>query len=480
MLRPIVLLCIGLAASAVEALPGESARATRAAAVVEIDLVADLGHVGLREAEIIRLLIDAARIMEALYREQVSAGGFYPPDMSRAEFEAWADPAGMSPYTRVRRDPQGALEAVPYHESWPQELGHAARLLARAAEITTDEALRSYLTLRARALITGDYARAEAAWAALRHSDIDILIGPIGSDADREYGLKAAFGAHVLLQDWAWGARLAQFTVFLPRVQQSLPVSDVFKGEVPDVDLKLGVYDLLYQAGDERVRMRQGTGRLLLRNAMQARFDGLVLPVAARLIDPEQRDAADFDAYFLNTIFHEMAHGLGLRRTIDGRATVDAALREHADTIAEAKAAVLSLWMIDWLHAEGELPGTTRMAHYASFLAGVLHAVRGDAYSATGQARMLLFNHFRDWGGIRRDAATGRYRIDEAGMGTAIEALAAHLLTLQGSGDHAGAAALVESMAAIRPELRADMEGLDRAGIPATVEFRQGEHLLGL
>jgi hypothetical protein len=486
----LMLLCLGLAAG-----PCATARAQAPATVVEVDLRAELGHVSLRQVEIIRILIRVAQIMEELYQQQLAADGFYPADMERQEFEAWADPAAAHPHMRVRRDPEGRLEAVPYHEAWPVALGRAARLLARAAEVTNDEALRNYLTLRARALITGDHARADAAWRGMRHSEVDVLIGPIGRDADRDYGLKAGFGAYVLLRDWAWGARLARFTVFLPQMQHDLPVSAAFKSQVPNVDLNLGVYDLLYQAGsgaarvdsvapenagDPRVRLQNGPRRLQLRNVMRARFDKLVLPVADTLVVPEQRALADFDAFFINTMLHEMAHSLGLSRTIDDRATVSAALREHADTIEETKAAVLSLWVVDWLHAHDELPDTTRMAHYVSFLASIFRTIKLDAYSPAGQARLLLFNYFRDWGAFRRDAETGLYRIEEADMGRAIEALAAHVLTLQGSGDHAGAAGLIDTMAVARTEFRADLERLAAAGIPATIVFRQGEHLLGL
>lgn len=482
MLRIFTLLCIlpvvGMTA------PVEPAAAQPAGRTVEVDLQADVARVSLRQAEMIRLLIEAARITEGIYARQLAPDGFYPADMSRAEFEAWDDPAARRPYTLVRRDPFGALEAVPYHEAWPRELGRAARLLARAAELTGDEALRSYLTLRARALFTGDHARADAAWAATRNSDIDVLIGPIGADADREYGLKAGFGAYVLLRDWAWGARLAGLTVFLPELQHSLPVSEAFKSEVPDVDIKLAVYDLLYQAGygvgEARLRLQQGTRRLLLQNVMRARYEALVLPVADVLVAAEQRPAVRFEAYFLDTTLREMALGLGPSRTLDGRATVGEALREHGDTLDEVKGAVLSLWMAGCLHARGELPETTLQEHYVSFLAGLLRAAGQDAWSAAGQARLLMFNFFRDWGAFRRDAATGRYHVDEAAMGPAIEALASQVLTLQGGGDHAGAAQLVDTMAVVRPELRADLERLAAADIPVRVVFRQGEHLLGL
>lgn len=479
MRRLLTLLILGLAAGAVAA--AEQSPARPRIAVVEIDLDADLGHVSLRQLEILRLLVRAARIMDSLYERQIAPGGFYPADMSREEFEAWREPAATSRYTRIVRNPMGALEAVPYHEAWASELGHAARLLARAAEVTTDEALRMYLALRARALITGDHARADLAWQAVRDSDIDVLIGPIGTDADREFGLKASYGAYVLLRDWAWGARLAQLKVSLPKVQHSLPVSDAFKAEVPDVATKLAVYDLLYLAGDKRIRLQQQSPRgLQLGNVVRARYDALVLPVAARLIVPEQGGEVSFDAFLLNSMMREMAHGLGLRRTIDDRNTVEAALREHADIIEESKAAVLSLWMIDQLQAAGEMPETTRMAHHASFLAGVLHAIHLDPYSPAGQASQLLFNHFRDWGAFRRDAGSGRYRVDAAGMDQAIESLAAQVLTIQGSGDYAGAAALIDTMADARPDLRADLEALGPAGDPPAIEFHQREDLPGM
>jgi len=487
--RVLLLLCLGLVAVA------EARAAPPPAGAVEVDLTAELGHVSLRQVEILRLLISAARIMDGLYQRQVAPGGLYPADMSREEFEAWRDPAARSAQTRIERDPWGNLEAVPYHEAWPRELGRAARLLARAAEITNDETLRTYLVLRARALITGDHARADVAWTAMRHSDVEILIGPIGVDADQEFGLKAGFGAYVLLRDWAWGARLARFTVFLPSVQHSLPVSGAFKSEVPDVDMKLAVYDLLYQAGhgavrgdspapeaagDARVRLQHGARRLQLRNVMRARFDALVLPVADTLVVPAQRAEVGFEAYFLNMMLQEMAHNLGLRRTIDDRATVQEALGEHADTIEELKAVVLSLWMADWLHAQDELPETTRMAHYASFLASLFRGIHLDTWSPAGQARLILFNYFRDWGAFRREAESGRYYVDETAMAQAIEVLAGQVLTIQGSGDQAAAAGLVDTLAVARDEFRADLARLAAAGVPATVVFRQGEELLGL
>lgn len=460
---------------------------------VEVALSADLSGASLRQVEVIRLGIEAARIIDEIYREQ--AQGFYPPDMSDEEFAAWEDRAAANPFTMVRRDADGILVAVPYHEAWPGPLGRVARLLARAAELTDDEALRWYLVQRARALLVGDYRRAENAWQALRHSDLQVLIGPVGADGDARFGIRASFGAYVLMRDWAWGAQLARFMVFLPELQQALPVSPAFRAEVPDVEMKLAVYDLLYHAGygtaergtvaadtaaDRRVRLQHGPRRLQLRNVMQARFETLVAPVAGLLLAPEEQARVGFEAFFLNTMLHEMAHELGPRETLVGGVPVTAALGEYGPMIEEAKAATLSLWMVLQLHERGELPGTTPAQHYASFLAGLFRAVHLESNGARADAGVLVFNSLRDWGAIRRDPGTGAFYVDPRAMPPALEALAAQLITLQGAGDAAGAAELAVTMAAPRAEFVAALARLRAAGVPSRIVFRLGEAELGL
>ncbi|HKK02300.1 MAG TPA: Zn-dependent hydrolase [Gammaproteobacteria bacterium] len=496
MTRLLALLALGLWAAATGAAPPEDMqREAVAPGVVEVELQADLSGISLRQARIIRLLVRAADLVGEVHRAQLAPGGLYPEDMTPAEFAAWDDPAAADPLTVIRRDAAGALVAVPYHQAWPTELGQVARLLARAAEITQDEDLRHYLTQRARALIVGDHPRAERAWLALAHSDIDALIGPLGTDEDARFGLKSTFGAYLLLRDWAWGARLARFKVFLPELQRALPVSAAFKAEVPEVDMKLAVYDLLYHAGygaaragviapdaadDRRVRLERGPRQLQLRNVMRARFEALVAPVAARMLVPEQRGQVRFEAFFLDAMLREMAHALGPRRTVSSGIEVAAALGAQAGLVEAAKAAVLSLWMAAELHARGELPETRLAEHYASFLAGAFRAIQLDPGSDAGRAQLLLFNHFRDWGAFRRDPDSGLYRVQAEDMTRAVEAMAAQLLTLQGSGDRAGAAALAQAMAVTRSDFRIDLQRLAAAGVPDAIVFRQGLEQLGL
>ena len=106
---------------------------------------------------------------------------------------------------------------------------------------------------------------------------------------------------------------------------------------------------------DEQVQLSRGTRRLQLKNAMQAKFDKIVEPIADVLIDESQREHITFDAFFANTMFHEVAHGLGIKNTIDGRGTVREALLDMASSMEEGKADVLGLYMITELHKAGEL-----------------------------------------------------------------------------------------------------------------------------
>jgi hypothetical protein len=231
---------------------------------------------------------------------------------------------------------------------------------------------------------------------------------------------------------------------------------------------------------DERVQLQQGTRRLQLKNAMRAKFDKIMLPIAEVLVVPEQRQHVTFDAFFGNTMFHEVAHGLGIKNTVNGRGTVREALKEYASSMEEGKADVLGLYMITWLHERGELPDASLMDYYVTFMTGIFRSVRFGASSAHGRANMVRFNYFRDREAFARDPGTGHYRVDPAKMSAAIDALSAEILTLQGSGDYEGAAALTAGMGDVGPALQADLDRLNAAGIPVDVVFRQGADVLGL
>ncbi len=207
---------------------------------------------------------------------------------------------------------------------------------------------------------------------------------------------------------------------------------------------------------------------------MRAKFEKILLPIADELIAADQRAHVDFDAFFANTMFHEVAHGLGVKNTITGKGTVREAMQEHSSALEEGKADILGLYMVTKLHEAGEMGDADLMDNYVTFLAGIFRSVRFGASSAHGVANLLRFNFFAEHGAFTRDEETGTYRADFEKMQAAVDALSEKILVLQGDGDYAGAAAFVAEMGAIGPTLAADLERLEAADIPVDIVFEQG------
>ncbi|HET6628597.1 MAG TPA: Zn-dependent hydrolase [Woeseiaceae bacterium] len=429
------------------------------------------------------------------YGEKPAGANFYPGDMTREEFEAAELPGKTSLYTLIRRNEAGELIAVPYHDAYAEELGRAAELLRQAADLAEHEGFAGYLRLRADALVTDVYQPSDLAWLDVKTNPIELVIGPIETYEDQLFGYKAAYESFVLVKDMEWSQELARFVEFLPELQQGLPVPEELKAETPGTDADLNAYDAVYYAGhgnagsktiainlpnDEEVQLRKGTRRLQIKNAMRAKFDEILVPIADMLIVPEQRPHVTFDAFFANTMFHEVAHGLGIKNTINGKGTVREALLDVAGAMEEGKADILGLYMIARLHEKGEMGEIDLRDNYVTFVASIFRSIRFGASNAHGRANMVRFNFFADRGAIVRDAASGRYRVDFDRMQEAVTGLSTLLLTLQGNGDYAGAVKLLDEKGVIGETLRSDLDRLAEAGIPVDIEFEQGLDVLGL
>lgn len=425
--------------------------------------------------------------------EKPAGANYYPADMTKVEFERAALTGKDDGYTFVRRGQNGELVVVPYRDQFADEMAAAAKLLRRAARLAEDSGLRRYLLLRADALLSDDYQPSDLAWLDMHDNTIDVVIGPIENYEDKLYGFKTAHECFVLIKDKQWSGRLAKYSQFLPQLQATLPVPDKYKQEQPGTDTELNAYDVIYYAGDcnagsktiainlpndEQVQLQKGTRRLQLKNAMRAKFDKILLPIADELIANDQRRHITFDAFFSNTMFHEVAHGLGIKQTLDGSGTVRAALKEHAGAIEEGKADILGLHMINQLHQRGEIEAELK-DFYVTFMAGIFRSVRFGASSAHGKANMIRFNFFRDAGAFERQE-DGKYRVNVDRFRQATEDLSSLLLTLQGDGDYSGAAKLVAEKGVIGPGLQAELDLLSEKGIPVDVVFRQGIDVLGL
>ncbi|MCW8109406.1 Zn-dependent hydrolase [Alteromonas ponticola] len=428
------------------------------------------------------------------YADKPAGAEFYPHDMTKEELENAALDDAKGLYSVIRRDEQGNLKAVPYSEAYRAQLSKAAELLRHASELAENREFGNYLLMRAEALLSDDYQKSDMAWMDMKSNPVEVVIGPIETYEDQLFGYRTAFESYVLLKDLKWSEKLAKYAQFLPELQKGLPVAAEYKAEIPGSDADLNAYDVIYYAGhsnagsktiainlpnDEQVQLEKGTRRLQLKNAMRAKFDHILQPIAEVLIAEDQRDHITFDAFFANTMFHEVAHGLGIKNTLSGTGTVRAALKEHASALEEGKADILGLYMVQSLLEKGEITEGTLEDYYVTFMAGIFRSVRFGASSAHGKANMIRFNVFAEMGAFEKDE-NGLYSVNMEKMDTAIKTLSETILTLQGDGDYEGVSKLVEEKGVIKPQLAKDLAKLEKANIPVDIHFEQGKEVLGL
>ncbi len=504
----------------------------------EVTLTTDLSWLSSREKEIVGILIDAAAIMDEIFwmeaygdkpdllnrvkneyaRENVKinygpwdrlngnapfiegfgekrpGAQFYPADMTVEEFESWIDPDKASLYTMITRNNEGKLVAVPYSEAFKDQHSRAAELILKAAELAEDPGLKKYLTLRADALLTNLYQPSDFAWMEMKKSNIDFIVGPIENYEDQLFGYKAAHESFVLIKDPAWSAKLEKFNAMLPGLQAGLPVDPAYKAEKPGTDADMNVYDAIYYAGDcnagsktiainlpndPEIHLAVGSRKLQLKNSMKAKFDNILMPIASMLIDESQRQHITFDAFFENTTFHEVSHGMGVKNTINGKGSVREALKEQYTSLEEAKADIMGLYLVTKLYEMGEITSGEVMNNYVTFFAGIFRSSRFGAASAHGKANMLSLKYFADNGAfVYQD--NGFYKVDLEKMKKAVESLLGKILKVQGDGDYDTAKTWVEGDGVMTESLRRDLNRVNTAGIPVDIVFKQGKEVLGL
>ena len=502
------------------------------------DLTADISHLSENDKKVLSIFFDIADIMDELFWMQAvgpkdkymahlqdqeitkfskinygpwdrlngnkpfveqagpkpAGANFYPPDMTKEEFEALDHPDKDNLYTLIRRNEDGSLRVVWYHEAYAGQLKKASEMLRQAAELAEDQGLKNYLTLRAEALLTSNYQPSDFAWMAMKESPIDFVVGPIENYEDGLYGYKAAFESFILIKDQKWSDRLAKYAAMLPDLQRGLPVPEEYKTEIPGVDADLNAYDVVYYAGDcnagsktiainlpndEEVQLQKGSRKLQLKNAMQAKFDKILVPISELLITQEQQKHVTFNAFFENTMFHEVAHAMGVKNTINGKGTARTALKEAYSSIEEGKADIMGLYLVTKLYEMGELTEGVVMDNYVTFFAGIFRSSRFGAASAHGKANMMRFNYFEKEGAFTRDE-NGIYTVHFEKMHEAMLNLVEKIILMQGDGEYEAARLWIEEEGIVKPQLRADLDRINAADIPVDIVFNKGKDMLGL
>ncbi len=427
------------------------------------------------------------------FGKKFKGANLYPKDMTVKEFESFKAEDKTSLYTIIRRGKDGKLVSIPYSEFFKTQYAKVVELLNKAAELTDNEGFKNYLKLRAQAFLSNKYYESDLAWMDMKDNGLDLVIGPIENYEDALFGYKAAHEAYVLVKDKDWSKKLAKYAKLLPALQKGLPVEAKYKAEEPGSNSQLNAYDVVYYAGDcnagsktiainlpndERVQIAKGSRRLQLKNAMKAKFDKILLPIADILITKEQRKYIKFDAFFQNTMFHEVAHGLGIKNTLDGKGTVRKALKETYSALEEGKADILGLYMITKMKEMGELD-VDLMDNYVTFMAGIFRSVRFGGASAHGKANLIRYNYFKEKNAFVKNA-NGTYTVNFKKMQEAMNSLSELILKLQGDGDYQGVKLLVAEKAIIDKDLEEDLNKISKAGIPVDIVFEQGIDALGL
>lgn len=429
------------------------------------------------------------------FDEKPLGANFYPTNMTKSEFEEWKSTDKASQYTIVRRDEAGQLASVPFSVAYSEQVEKAAKLLDQAAKLAENKQLNKYLTARAKSLRTDNYYPSDMVWMDMKNSNIDFVGGPIENYEDELFNYKTAFEAYILIKNHKETKFYNQFIKYLPKLQKSLPVQNKYKKEIPGKGSDIGVYNAIYYAGDcnaagktiainlpndPKVQLKKGSRKLMLKNVMEAKFNLIVKPISEVVIDPSQASLVTFNAFFQNTMFHEVAHGLGIKNTINKKGAVREALKEQYSGIEENKADILGLYMIGELVKLKALPKKALMENYVTFTAGIFRSVRFGASSSHGKANMATFNYFVESGAISRNDKTGYYTINEHAMKQAIKNISHEILVIQGNGDYESALKRATEKGIVSATLKKDLKRIDSKRIPRDLNFIQGPDVVGV
>ena len=421
---------------------------------------------------------------------RLPGAGFYPEDMTKEEFEARleAHPELRDPFERIDtliRRVDGVLVAIPFSAVYIDELKTAARELQEAAALVESRTLRRYLSLRAEALLSGDYYPSDLAWLDVRDNLLDIVIGPIETYADQLLGLKASYEGAVLMKDAAESRRLDVYKKHLDGMSRALPVEARYRkagvpaGNVLEVvnvvrftgDFNAGIKTVAASLpNDERVIQEKGAKKQIYKNVLEAKFDTILAPIAGLFLRKKDQPLVTREAFVTNVLLHELSHTLGVDYVAGaGDLTVRKALRDRYSPIEEAKADVVGLFNMQYLKAQEIFTQEEAEENYATYLAGMFRSVRFGSEEAHGLGTAVQLNYLLREGAIEHDQKTGTFSIHARKFEPAIARLAAELLTIEATGDYQRAGALLTGYGRLDASIA---EALRRtAAIPVDVVF---------
>ncbi|MBQ5487171.1 MAG: Zn-dependent hydrolase [Bacteroidales bacterium] len=421
------------------------------------------------------------------YGDRPAGAGFYPTDMTVEEFEAWDNPDKDSPYTLVRRAADGSLETVWYHDEYKEHIDKIANFLNVAAEITIKPSVREYLLAKAEALKTDNYYESSIAWLDMDDSKMDLVIGPNEVTDDQLLGIKRSYEAYVLLKNEAETKELMQYVSRINELQEDLPGDPEYKTFQPGAGSNIFSCNALYYAGkanagvkvialnlpfDADVQRDRGTRTILLQNIINAKYNYIVAPTGERLLEGDAAELLSSDAFFWNIVFREVAHGLGVKETVNGKGSVEQALGNTAATFEELKANAAGVLLVCKLQKHFNIQNHyfSKKSALTTFFASLVRSERFGEASSLGRSSVIIYNYLREAGAFRRKPS-GQYLLDLNVMENALSDLTAFVLKIQATGDREGAAAFEEQYSKRREDYNEDLLNLRLEKIPADLRF---------
>ncbi len=408
---------------------------------------------------------------------------YYPDDMTKEEFESWLATLSDSEkqkatgyFWTIRRDDHGRLKTVPYSEEYREFLEPAAKLLREAAELTTNESLRKFLTLRADAFLSNDYYASDVAWMEL-DSPIEPTIGPYEVYMDELFNYKAAFEAFITLRNDEETENLQKYSHYLQEIENNLPIDKKYRnpklGELSPIrvvdevmvggEAREGVTTAAFNLpNDERVVKQKGSKRVMLKNVQEAKFQTVLTPIAKIALHESQRGQIAFHPFFTHILAHELMHGLGPHNiVVDGKkTTVRQELKELSSALEEAKADISGLFALQYLIDKGVVEKSMEESMYVTYLASSFRSVRFGVNAAHGKGMALQFNYLIDEGAIIFDEPSGTFKVDLAHIKDAAKKLTGEIMTIQAEGSYTKAKALLDRYATIRPAMQSILDKL--------------------
>jgi hypothetical protein len=424
--------------------------------------------------------------------KKLPGANFYSPDMTKEEFETWAKTLPENQrreaegfFSVIVHDPAKHLQFVPYSAAYQKDLNRAAHLLREAAAATENETLKRFLTARADAFLSNDYYASDLAWMDL-DAPLDITIGPYETYNDEIFGYKAAFEAYVNLRDDKESAKLKFFADHMQEIENNLPIDPQYRNPKIGADSPIRVVNEIFSAGDgnhgvqtaaynlpndERVIQQKGSKRVMLKNVQEAKFNSILTPISKRMLPASAQSDLSFDSFFTHILAHEMTHGIGPHQIkVAGRGTTPRQeLKELYSAIEEAKADVTGLFMLQHFFDHGMLPGGAQSERrlYTTFLASAFRTLRFGLKEAHGKGMAVQFNYLVDHGAFVAHAG-GTYEVNFEKVKSVVRDLDHDLLTLEATGDYAGAKKMLDELGVLRPEMAAALGRLK--DIPTDIE----------